>query len=45
MFETVIAEDGDSAETAVKQLAEEGRRALPRMHDARRVLVALTTTV
>jgi SAM-dependent methyltransferase len=44
MFETVIAEDGDSAEPAVKQLAEEGRRALPRMHDARRVLVALTTT-
>jgi ubiquinone/menaquinone biosynthesis C-methylase UbiE len=43
MFGTAIAEDGDSAEPAVKQLAEEGRRALPRMHDARRVLVALTT--
>ena len=43
MFETVIAEDGDSAEPAVSQLAEEGRRALPRMHEVRRVLVAVTT--
>ena len=41
MFETVIAEDGDSAEPAVRQLAEEGRRGLPRMHEVRRVLALM----
>lgn len=42
MFETVITEDGDSAEPAVRRFAEEGRRALLRMHEVRRVL-ALTS--
>ncbi len=39
LYESAIAVDGDDAEPAVRAFAEEGRRVLPFMAHARRVLV------
>ena len=42
LYESAIATDSDDAEPAVRALAEEGRRVLPLMAHARRVLVVAT---
>lgn len=39
LYESAIAADNENAEPAIREFAEEGRRVLPIMADARRVLV------